>query len=117
MDLNEQTIIGTVGQDPVAVESSKTSICKFSVATNNVYKGEKSTIWNNVVSFGKNAETCLNYIKKGSKVFVQGRVQESKYRKEGEDTDRVRRDIVASKVIILYTKGYTAPASDSGVPF
>jgi len=117
MDLNEQTIIGTVGQDPVEVESTKATISKFSVATNNVYKGEKTTNWNNIVTFGKTAETCKNYIKKGSKVYVQGRVQETKYRKEGEDTDRIKREIVASKVIILSSKGYTAPASDSGVPF
>lgn len=102
MDLNEQTIIGRVGQDPITKgERTTTPIVTFTVATNSVSKGIKTTIWDNVVAFGKTAETCLEYVKKGERVYITGRVTEYKYRKEGENTDRIRREIIVSKLILL----------------
>jgi single-strand DNA-binding protein len=70
--LNKIMIIGNLGKDPEFREGEN-PICKFNVATSEKIKGEDKTEWHNVVAFGKVAEICNQYLKKGSKVFVEGK--------------------------------------------
>jgi single-strand DNA-binding protein len=74
-------IVGNLGRDPeMRYTPSGQAVTTFSVATNRTYTGNngqqvKETIWFRVSAWGKQAETCNNYLKKGSKVLVEGRLQ------------------------------------------
>ena len=74
------TIVGNVGKDPeMRFLPSGQAVTTFSVATSNKYtskSGEqvKETVWFRVTTWGKQAETCNQYVKKGSKVLVEGRL-------------------------------------------
>jgi single-strand DNA-binding protein len=77
-------IVGNVGKDPeMRFTPSGQAVCSFSVATNRSYtanSGEqvKETIWFRVTAWGKQAEVCNQYIKKGMKVLVEGRLTPDK---------------------------------------
>lgn len=77
MSVNRQVIVGNVGQEP-AVSYTQGGLCmlKFSVATSYKPKsGQEETTWHNVVFFGKVAEIFGEMVKKGMKVYVEGRTQ------------------------------------------
>lgn len=77
-------IVGNVGKDPeMRYTPSGQAVTSFSVATNRQYSasnGEqvKETIWFRISTWGKQAETCNQYVKKGSKVLVEGRLTPDK---------------------------------------
>lgn len=101
MDVNKVFLLGNVGQDPeLRYSSSGLSICSFSVATNEGFKdqsGNKETEWHRVVSFGKTAEACVQYAKKGHKIHVEGRIKSSEYKNKNGET-RKSFDIIADKI-------------------
>ena len=78
------TIVGNVGKDPeMRYTPTGQAVTSFSVATNRQYTGSngeqvKETIWFRVSTWGKLAETCNQYVKKGSKVLVEGRITADK---------------------------------------
>lgn len=73
-------IVGNLGGDPeMRYTPSGQAVTNFSVATNRKYKGSdgnqvKETIWFRVSAWGKQAETCNTYLKRGSKVLIEGRL-------------------------------------------
>ena len=117
MDLCEITIIGSLGQDPAERDTATGSMVTFSVATNSISRGEKTVIWHNIVTFGKTAEICSSLLTKGSKVFLQGRLDVNKFTKEGEATERIRYNVIPFKGICLSSDRDKASTSDPGVPF
>ena len=73
-------IIGRLGQDPVMKNVNGQELCKFSVATTNVWKDQtgtkhEDTTWHNVDVWGKSASSCGQYLRKGSLAMVEGEVQ------------------------------------------
>lgn len=78
------TIVGNVGKDPeMRYTPTGQAVTSFSLATNRQYTGSngeqvKETIWFRVSTWGKLAETCNQYVKKGSKVLVEGRLTADK---------------------------------------
>jgi len=74
-------IVGNVGKDPeMRYTPSGQPVTSFSVATNRQWKDanqqeHKETIWFRVATWGKLAEICNQYVKKGSKVYIEGRLQ------------------------------------------
>src|SRR3972149_11971043 len=73
-------IVGNLGKDPeMRYTPSGQAVTSFSVATSRQYTGQngqkvKETIWFRVSAWGKQAETCNQYLRKGSKVLVEGRL-------------------------------------------
>ncbi len=73
-------IVGNVGKDPeMRYTPSGQAVTSFTVATNRQYSGNdgklvKETVWFRISTWGKQAETCNQYVKKGSKVLVEGRL-------------------------------------------
>ena len=115
MSLNRVTIIGNLGADPQIKSTVSNTICSFSVATNEFYRtgeeGKQHTEWHQIVVFGKLAQTCLLYLKKGNRVFLEGRLRTNTYQdKEGKQQWRTR--IYSSSVKFLDS----AKASDSTHP-
>jgi single-strand DNA-binding protein len=89
--LNRVQLIGRLGKDP---ESKFTptgkKVAHFSVAISNRWKGKEgeakeSTEWVNVEAWGRLGEVCQEYLKKGSLVFLEGRLKTDKYEDKGEN--------------------------------
>jgi len=89
--LNKVMLIGNLGKDPeIRYSQQGTAVVKFSIATSeqwtdkNTGNRQDKTEWHNIVVFGKQAEVCEKYLSKGSKVYVEGRLQTSTYEKDGQ---------------------------------
>jgi len=90
MSRNKVELIGYLGSTPKAHTTKKgAQIATFSLATNEKYKNSDGepcthTEWHSVVAFGKRANTCIQYLKKGSHVFLEGALRTKEYSdKEG----------------------------------
>jgi single-strand DNA-binding protein len=96
--LNKAIIIGNLGRDPESkTTGSGMTITNFSVATSDKHKGEERTEWHRVVAFGKTAEICAQYLRKGSQVCVEGKIQTRDW--EGKDGQkRYTTEIIAQNV-------------------
>src|SRR5882724_756615 len=102
MYLNKAMIYGNLTRDPeMRALPSGGQVCSFSVATNRVFKKadgskQEQVEYHNVVVFGRQAETCGQYLKKGSPAYVEGRIQTRSWDKDGQK--HYRTEIVAERV-------------------
>ncbi len=99
--VNKAIIIGRVGQDPdIRYLPNGDAVANLSIATSEKYKDkqgqpQEATEWHRVSFFGKTAEVCAKYVKKGSLIFVEGSIKTRKWQdKEGVDhyTTEIRGD-------------------------
>lgn len=118
MDLNKATIIGRLTRDPeVRTTPQGTTVCSFGVATNFIWsdqQGQKQekVEFHNVVAWTKLAEICGQYLRKGSKIYIEGRLQTREW--DGQDGNkRQRTEIVAENMIMLDSKGSTSSAGST----
>tara|TARA_Y100000031_G_C8013906_1_gene289375 strand:+ start:290 stop:601 length:312 start_codon:yes stop_codon:yes gene_type:complete len=96
-EIAKVTLFGRLGTDPeLKYTKNSKAICKFSVAVS-INKNEVD--WKNVVVWEKQAEDCQLFLKKGSQVFVRGRMKESSYEKDGRPTKYIE--------VVADTVGYT----------
>ena len=107
--LNKAMIIGRLGQDPdVRYTQSNTAVANMSIATSERYKdksGEwkETTEWHRVVAWGRTAEICQEYLKKGSQVYIEGPIQTRQWEdKEGQT--RYTTEIKALQMTMLDSK-------------
>jgi single-strand DNA-binding protein len=104
--LNKTQIIGHLGRDPEMRHTAQgTAVTNFSVAVSREWKdgdGEKNedTTWFNVVAWDKLGEICNQYLAKGSKVYVEGRIQTRKYT-DRDGNERQSWELVATDMIML----------------
>jgi single-strand DNA-binding protein len=107
--VNKVILVGRLGKDPeVKYTQGGTPVAKFTVATNEVWKdqnGEKQerTEWHNIVAWTKLAEICGQYLNKGSRVYIEGRIQTRSW----EDKDGNKRHITeirADSMVMLSGK-------------
>lgn len=104
MYLNKALIIGNLTRDPeLKALPSGIKVCTFSVATNRVWKDkngakQESADYHNVVVFGRQAETVAQYMKKGSQVMVEGRMQTRSWDDQATGTKKYRTEIIADRV-------------------
>src|SRR3954465_15655317 len=103
MFFNKAIIIGNVTRDPeLKALPSGAKVCSFSIATNRVWKDQsgakkEQSDFHNIVVFGRQAETVAQYVKKGSMLLVEGRIQTRSW--DGADGQkRYRTEIVADRV-------------------
>lgn len=117
MSINKAIIVGNVGKDPeIRYLANGDAVTSFSVATTWKVKGEEQTEWHRITAFGKLAEICGKYLKKGSQVYIEGRLQTSKY--TGKDgIERYSIDIIASQMQMLGGKSETARPAKQDAPF
>lgn len=117
MGVNKAILVGNLGRDPeLRFTNQQLPVCSFSVATTEKRKDATGkyvdqTEWHNIVTFGKVAENCGKYLKKGSQVYVEGRIQTRKWQdKEGKD--RYTTEILANSVQFIGTRA-NVTSSDS----
>jgi len=85
--MNVVVLSGNLTKDPelrYSTGANQTAICKFSIAVNDGFGDKKQTSFIPITVFGKAAENCENFLKKGSKVIVKGRIQTGSYEKNGQ---------------------------------
>ncbi|MGE5395013.1 MAG: single-stranded DNA-binding protein [Candidatus Saccharibacteria bacterium] len=89
MSVNKVILVGNVGKDPETRHLDKgVAVTRFSLATTETYiskTGEKvsNTEWHNIVAWRGLAETIEKYVKKGSQLYIEGRLRTTSYEKEG----------------------------------
>src|SRR6185503_14783962 len=102
MYINKVFLFGNLTRDPeLRALPSGMNVASFSVATNRVYKDrdgkkQEQTDFHNVVVFGRQADTINQYLKKGSSVFVEGRMQTRSWEKDGKKNYRT--EVIADRV-------------------
>jgi single-strand DNA-binding protein len=102
MYINKAILFGNLTRDPeLRALPSGMNVCNFSIATNRVYKDrdgkkQEQTDFHNVVVFGRQADTVSQYLKKGSSVYVEGRMQTRSWEQNGEK--KYRTEVVADSV-------------------
>ncbi len=109
--INKVILVGNLGKDPeIRYSASGAAIANITIATSDNWKdkqtGEKQerTEWHRVVFFNRLAEVVGEYLKKGSQVYVEGRLQTRKWQdKDGQD--RYTTEIVASEMQMLGSRG------------
>ncbi len=121
MDLNKVMLIGRLTQDPeVRTIPSGQNVATFSVATNLIWtdqQGQKQekVEYHNIVAWRKLAEICGQYLKKGKKVYLEGRLQTRQW--EGQDgVKRNRTEILAENMIMLDGGGATGGGAQPSAP-
>ena len=104
MYLNKAIIIGNLTRDPeVKALPSGVKVTSFSLATNRVWKDkngakQESVDYHNIVVFGKQAEYCGQYLKKGQSALVEGRMQTRSWDDAGTGTKKYRTEVIADRV-------------------
>src|SRR5271155_1430033 len=110
MSVNKVILVGRLGRDPeTRFTGGGQAVANFSVATDETYKDkngerQKRTEWHKIVVWGKQAEIAQQYLKKGSLLFIEGRIQSREWQdKEGQK--RASFEIVASNFRMLGGRG------------
>lgn len=146
MSLNKVHLIGRLGRDPeVRYMPNGDAVCNFSLATDESWKDKNGqrqtkTEWHNVIMYRRLAEIAGQYLKKGSQVYLEGKIQSRKYT-DKNGVDRTAYEIICHEMKMLGGNGNEAhmqpapPAShepppphaarnavppsddDSGIPF
>src|SRR5579884_3504131 len=117
--LNKVMIIGNLGKDPeMRFTANGSAVTNFSVAVSRNFPGgdgerREETEWFNVVAWNKLAEQCNQYLQKGRKVYVEGRLQTRSW--DGQDgVKRYRTEVVANEVQFL-DRGQGGPGGREGM--
>ena len=110
-DLNRCEFIGRLGKDPeVRFSASGEAICNFSIAVGWKTKDKDGTEWVRITSFGKLAGICGDYLKKGSQVFIAGRMTTRKWQNK-DGVDQYTTEVVADQMQMLGGKSDAPPAA------
>jgi len=102
MYINKAMVYGNLTRDPeLRALPSGMQVCAFSVATNRVYtdrdgKRQEAVEYHNITVFGKQAENCSKYLKKGNSAYIEGSLRTTSWEKDG--TKQYRTEIVADRV-------------------
>lgn len=115
--LNKVILIGNLGRDPeVRYMPNGEAVCNFSIATTDSWKdkqGQKQerTEWHNIVMYRRLAEIAGEYIRKGSSVYLEGRIQTRKWQDKNTGQDRYTTEIIADQMQMLGSRsgGGAAP--------
>jgi single-strand DNA-binding protein len=115
MSVNKVILVGRLGRDPeTRYTGGGQAVANFSLATDESYKDkngerQKRTEWHRITAWGKLAEICQQYLKKGTMVYIEGRIQSREWQdKEGQK--RTSFDIVANTMKMLSSRAEGAAA-------
>ena len=106
--VNKLVAVGNLGQDPeVKFMPNGNAVCNFSIATTESYKNkqtgeyESTTEWMNCVVFGKFAEMCGKFLKKGAKVYIEGKLKTEKWNDKTSGQERSATKIIVSELQLM----------------
>lgn len=109
--VNKVVLVGNLGRDPeIRYMPNGNAVANFSIATTESWKNkqtgeyEKQTEWHNLTVFGKFGEMCGQYLKKGAKVYVEGKIKTEKWQDKTSGQDRYTTKIIVSELQMLDTR-------------
>jgi single-strand DNA-binding protein len=108
--VNKVILIGNLGRDPeIRYSASGSAVANFQLATNESWttsEGEKKTKteWHRIVAFGKLAEICGDYLKKGAPVYLEGKLQHRSWEDKNSGEKRHVTEVVISSMVMLGQK-------------
>lgn len=118
--LNKVILIGNLGRDPdIRYLPSGEAVANFSIATTESWKDksgqrQEKTEWHRIVTYRRLAEIAGEYLKKGSQVYIEGRLETRKWQ-DKEGNERQTTDVVASEMKMLSGRGMNAsPSQENG---
>ena len=114
MSLNKILLIGNLGSDPeIRYTPSKKPIASFGLATNRRYRVEgqihEEVEWFRIVAFGRTAEICSEYLKKGKSIFVEGRIHTRSWIDAG-GVKHYRSEVIAEALTMIGKRDGDSPA-------
>jgi single-strand DNA-binding protein len=115
--LNKVMLIGNIGSEPeIRVTPSGAKVAKLSLATNRTFQGrdgqaQDRTDWHRLTFFGKLADVVEQWVKKGHRLYVEGRLEYSQTT-DDQGTVKYWTDVVVNEMVMLGSSG--APGSESG---
>lgn len=125
MDLNKVMLIGRLTRDPeVRTTPTGQSVASFAIATNRAWKDkqgakQEKVEYHNIVAWRKLAEIIQQYVKKGSRLYIEGRLETRSWNDQ-TGVKKYRTEVVADNMIMLDTKGGSSslprPAPATAVP-
>lgn len=108
--INKVILIGNIGKDPeIKYTKDQFAITNFSIATSESWKDKTSgdtvekTEWHNITMFGKLAEIASQYVKKGQRLYIEGKLKTDKF-KDKDGIERYKTSIIANEMQILSSK-------------
>ena len=116
--LNKVLLIGNLGKDPeLSYTASGVAVAKFSIATGERWKDQDGNVqerteWHNIVVWRKLAEICGQYLKKGSKVYLEGKLQTRSWDDKNTGVKRYATEVVVDDMIMLDSRGSAAGPVD-----
>jgi len=109
--VNKVILVGNLGKDPEArFMPNGNAVSNFSIATSETWKdkntgqAQERSEWHKIAVFGKLAEICNEYLKKGSKVYIEGSLRTNKWQ-DSDGNDRYTTEIVANEMQMLDSRG------------
>lgn len=109
--VNKVILLGNLGKDPeVKFTPQGTAVAKLALATNERYKDKEGqwqdrTEWHNIVLWQRLAEIAGEYLKKGSKVYIEGRLQTRSWEDKQTNQKKYMTEVVASDLVLLGGRG------------
>lgn len=119
--INKVILIGNLGADPEMRHTQNgTAVASFNIATTEKWKGkdgqmQEQTEWHRIVAWQRLAEICKEYLSKGSRVYIEGKLQTRKWQDQNGN-DKYTTEIVAREMKMLTPKG-SGGGSNSGGNF
>jgi single-strand DNA-binding protein len=121
--VNKVILIGNLGKDPeVRYTPNGLAVANITIATTESWKDKQSgenqdrTEWHRVVMYSRLAEIVGEYLRKGSKVFIEGRLQTRKWQDKNSGQDRYTTEIIADSLQMLDSKGAGGSYADAAAP-
>ena len=118
--VNKVILVGNLGKDPeVKYTPQGTAVAKFSLATNERYKDKQGewqdrTEWHNIVAWQRLAEIVGEYVKKGSKIYIEGRLTTNSWEDQKTGEKKYRTEIVANDLVLLSGRGEGGGGGEEG---
>src|SRR5262245_6647722 len=118
--INKVILIGNLGKDPeIRYTATGSAIANITIATSESWKDKQTgenverTEWHRVVFYQRLAEIVGEYLRKGSKIYLEGRLQTRKWQDKTSGQDRYTTEIIADNMQMLDSKGGSAPGAAS----
>ncbi len=121
MSVNKAILVGRLGRDPeTRYTSGGQAVCNFTLATDETFKDrsgerQKRTEWHRIVLWGKLAEIAQQYVKKGTMVYIEGRIQSRQW-DDREGQKRTTVEIVGNVMRMLSSRAESAAAGAGAAP-